>query len=277
MLKTLTCTAIMLVTLGGLAACGNLSHGVAKDGQSAQQLVWPEPGDTTSMHRGGSSPGLDRLRRIRPGMNKQQIAGLIGYPHFDEGVWGVHEWNYLFNLGKKGSSEPSVCQYKVLFDDHQLARSFYWKPESCAELLKRREPAPAVAVVPKPETFTLSADVLFGFDKYKVTDIKPNGRQQLDALASKIAAKSDHVAHVQVLGYTDELGSDAYNDQLSTRRADTVKRYLDKQGVPEALTAAQGRGKSAPVKTDCPARSSRKALIACLAPNRRVEVVVDGK
>jgi outer membrane protein OmpA-like peptidoglycan-associated protein len=266
----------MLVTLGGLAACGNLSRGVAKDGQSAQQLVWPDPGDTTSMHKGGSSPGLDSLRRMRPGMNKQQVASLIGYPHFDEGVWGVHEWNYLFNLGKKGSSEPVVCQYKVLFDDHQLARSFYWKPESCAELLKRREPTPA-PVPPKPETITLSGDVLFGFDKYKLADIKPDGKQQLDALASKITAKNDRIAHVQILGYTDQLGSDAYNDQLSTRRADTVKRYLDERGVPAALTTAEGRGKSAPVKTDCPMRSSHKALVACLAPNRRVEVVVDGK
>ncbi|WP_266158393.1 OmpA family protein [Dyella silvatica] len=229
------------------------------------------------MHKNGNSPGLDSLRRIRPGMNKQQLAALIGYPHFDEGVWGVHEWNYLFNLSKKDSGETSACQYKVLFDDHQLARSFYWKPESCAALLKRHEPRVAEAVVPKPETFTLSGDVLFGFDKFKPSDIKPNGRQELDALAAKINAKSDHIAHIQILGYTDELGSDAYNNQLSTRRADTVKRYLDERGVPSALSTAEGRGKSAAVKTDCPAHSSRAALIACLAPNRRVEVVVDGK
>jgi OOP family OmpA-OmpF porin len=260
-----------------LSACGNVSHKVATDGSGAEQLVWPAPNKVTPIHRGGTFPDMEQLQLIKSGMNKQQIMALIGAPHFSEGLTGVREWNYLFNFRDKASGEVAQCQYKIFFDDQKLARSFYWEPHSCADRLitpkHEREPEPQAMRQPKEHAFALSADALFAFDKSDAGHIRPNGRQELDTLAKKIADAGDDVASVQVVGYTDRLGSDAYNEALSKRRAETVMHYLVKQGVAEAKVSAEGRGKAEPV-AECN-NGKRAALIACLAPNRRVVVTVD--
>ncbi len=262
--------ALALLSLAALAGCGNVSRSVAKDGKSAGELVWPKIGDTTPMHREGSWPSLDSLRLVQAGQNKNQVAKLIGYPHFSEGVLGVREWNYVFHF-RTADNPDLVCQYKVLFDEHKLAQSFYWSPASCAEVLK-----PAARSTAKVEHFSLSADALFAFDKSALDDVKPEGRVQLNRLAKKVLSRGDKVGAVSVLGYTDRLGSDDYNRQLSQKRADTVKAYLVEQGVPAGIVTAEGRGKDAAVATDCH-QARRAELIACLAPNRRVEVDVAGK
>ena len=255
-----------------LVACGNVSHDIAKDGGTAGQMVWPDPGSATPMHKGGTFPNLANLRQMKPGLNKPQVSDLIGYPHFSEGVWGVREWNYVFNFRKPGTDEVTVCQYKVLFDEDKIARSFYWKPESCAALLEEPKPAaPSPAPVAR-EPRVLSADALFAFDK---ADLLPAGRQSLDELAAELRGQGDKLRSVRIAGYTDRLGSDAYNQQLSQRRAEAVKRYLVAQGVPADRVTAEGFGKADPVKS-CP-DGARAQLIACLAPNRRVEVRIDAE
>lgn len=254
-----------------MTACGNVSHDIAKDGGSAGQMVWPEPGDTTPMHKGGTFPNLANLRQVKAGLNKQQVSDLIGYPHFSEGVWGVREWNYVFNFRKPGTDEVTVCQYKVLFDEEKIARSFYWKPESCADLLKEpAPPAPAPAARAPAAPRVLSADALFAFDK---ADLSPAGRRTLDDLASELKGQGDKLRSVRIAGYTDRLGGEAYNQRLSQRRAESVKAYLVEQGVPASRISAEGFGKADQVK-DCP-DGPRAQLIACLAPNRRVEVKID--
>jgi len=251
-----------------LAACGNVSRDVARDGHSAGELVWPTPDSVTPMHKGGTFPNLANLREMRAGLNKPQVSDLIGYPHFSEGLWGVREWNYVFNFHTPGSDEVTVCQYKVLFDRDQLARSFYWKPESCADVLKEPvAPAPALASS-KPRVF--SGDALFAFDS---ADLSPGGRQALDALADELKGQGDASRKIRIAGYTDRLGSHAYNQQLSDRRAHAVKDYLVARGATSSLITARGYGEADPVK-DC-RDERREALIACLAPNRRVEVFLD--
>ena len=255
-----------------LVGCGSVSHGVAKDGSGAQQLVWPAPEDVTPMHRGGTFPELAALRAVHAGMNKQQIAVLIGYPHFEEGIWDVREWNYVFNFRDADSDRVTVCQFKILFDEKKLARSFYWKPEDCSHYMMPPAPAPANAAT--EQVTTLSADALFKFDRYSLADITDDGRAQLDRLAGALLAEQNRIVRIHVLGYTDRLGSDAYNQTLSQRRADTVTAYLIERHVPSDLIGAEGRGKSDPV-VQCPDDPSRNTLIACLAPNRRVVVRVE--
>lgn len=263
-------TVAIAATLA-LAACGNVSHDVAKDGHSAGELVWPTPDKVTPMHKGGTFPNLSNLRQMRAGLNKQQVSDLIGYPHFSEGVWGVREWNYVFNFRKPDSDEVTVCQYKVLFDNDKVARSFYWKPESCAALLE--EPK-VVSRPPKeeeaPQQFTLSADALFAFGK---ADISPEGRKALAGVAAQLHEHIARVHSISVTGYTDRLGSTAGNQRLSERRAHAVKDVLVADGLPSNKIQTEGRGESNPVK-DCP-DGPRAPLKACLAPNRRVEVRVD--
>ena len=259
-----------------LAACGTatISRDVARDGSHASELVWPAPDSVTPMHKGGTFPNLDNLRQVMVGQNKSQLVNLIGPPHFDEGVFGVREWNYLFNFRKPGTDEVTQCQYKILFDENKLARSFYWKPESCAELVNPPAPKVAEAPVPKEQTFTLSADALFAFNKSSIDDIRAEGRQQLDVLAGQLAAKSKDIQRIHIVGYTDRLGSESYNATLSEQRAYAVMHYLTQHGVPADSIVAEGHGAADPV-AEC-TDSKRPALIACLAPNRRVVVKVDG-
>lgn len=252
-----------------LAGCGNVSRNVAKDGSSASELVWPAPDSVTPMHKGGTFPNLANLRQVRAGLNKPQISELIGYPHFSEGLWGVREWNYLFNFRKQGSDEVTVCQYKVLFDENSVARSFYWKPEACASLLN--EPSPAAPPVEKAQQrVALSADALFAFGK---ADITPEGTRVLTGLAASLLERRDQIGSIRVTGYTDRLGTPVNNRYLSERRARAVMDVLVEHGVPGSKIRTEGLGESDPVK-DCP-EGPRAQLVACLAPNRRVEIKVD--
>ena len=268
---------VLMIAAGALNACGNVSHKVASDGSGAGELVWPAPDSVTPMHKGGTFPNVADLRLIKSGTNKQQIMQLIGPPHFSEGVWEVREWNYLFNFHKRDSDQVIQCEYKVLFDEQKLARSFYWKPESCADQLNVRAPkaAPAAskASAAAVQTLTLSADALFAFDKSSLADVKPGGRAALDDLATNLKAGDVDAEHVRVIGYTDRLGSDAYNQALSTRRAETIRNYLVSKGLAKDIVSAEGRGEAEPVAIDCH-QQSRAELIACLAPNRRVVVEV---
>ena len=83
------------------------------------------------------------------------------------------------------------------------------------------------------------------------------------------------IQFVNVNGHTDRLGSPQYNQKLSERRAESIKAYLISKGTPAAKIETYGFGKTMPVKS-CPDQKDRKALIACLQPNRRVEIEVKG-
>ncbi|WP_266159843.1 OmpA family protein [Dyella silvatica] len=264
-------SAVVGIAIVGLAGCGTstVSRNVATDGSTAQSIVFPDAKDARP--QGGTFPNLENVRLIGAGMSKAQIQRLIGAPQFHEGVFGVREWDYLLNLRQDGANNVTVCQYKIFFDDKKQARSFYWQPESCAALLKPR----VVDVGKTEQVYTFFTDALFAFDKSALTDITPQGQADLDALARKIVAAGDGITSVQVMGYADRLGGDEHNAALSENRAYTVMRYLVKQGVAQEQIIAEGRGKADP-KVDCN-DSDRTALIVCLAPNRRVEVRVEGR
>lgn len=245
-----------------LTACGSLSKNIEKSGMSAEQLVWPDPGSTTPMHDKGSWPSFGSLQRIQAGMTKNQIAGLIGPPHFGEGIIYVREWNYLFNFAT--DEGDTVCQYKVLFDKDALARSFYWKPKSCAGLLKGKN---------KSQKIVLSNDALFYFDSDQMVG---NGYVELDKLAAKIVKNEDNIKSVQVAAYSDRLGSDSYNRVLSQKRADAVANYLKNKGVPASQITAIGLGETSPITSNCSVSLSHEKQAACLAPDRRVEIKAYG-
>ena len=133
-------------------------------------------------------------------------------------------------------------------------------------------PAPAPAPQPTAEKVKLSADALFDFDK---AVLKPAGMQRLDALAAQ--TRSVKLEVVLAVGHTDRIGSDAYNQRLSERRAEAVKAYLVSKGVEANRIYTEGKGKTQPVTgTTCDGIRGRAALIDCLQPDRRVEVEVIG-
>ena len=137
------------------------------------------------------------------------------------------------------------------------------------------EQAPRQAAAPEQETITLKADALFRFDRSAAKDILPAGRAELDALAGKLSSGYARIDRIDLEGHTDRLGSDAYNQRLSQARADTVMRYLKNRGVQAPMTA-KGMGESHPVTTGCRGEVATAKLIACLQPDRRVEVHITG-
>lgn len=121
----------------------------------------------------------------------------------------------------------------------------------------------------------LSADFLFDFDKVVV---KPSGKQEIDALVADL--KGVDFDQILVTGHTDRLGSHAYNLKLSSRRANAVKAYLmESAGIPADRIVAKGIDGANPVTKpgECVGTKRTKALIACLQPDRRVEIEVTGK
>jgi len=134
------------------------------------------------------------------------------------------------------------------------------------------QPAPPAARTPVAEKVTLSADTLFNFDK---AVIRPEGKQKLDDLAGKL--KAIDVETIIAIGYTDRIGSVAYNLKLSERRAGAVKAYLVSLGVPANRIYTEGKGEQNPVTRpdQCKGRTSAK-VIKCLQPDRRVEIQVVG-
>ena len=121
-------------------------------------------------------------------------------------------------------------------------------------------PAPAPAVASK---VTFSADAFFDFDK---SVLKPEGKAKLDDLASKV--KGINLEVVIAVGHTDSVGSDAYNQKLSVRRAEAVKAYLVSKGIEKNRVYTEGMGEKQPI-ADNKTKEGR-------AKNRRVEIEVVG-
>ncbi len=130
------------------------------------------------------------------------------------------------------------------------------------------EPAPKPApAAPKIISVNFDAEPLFGFDK---SEIRGDQRAKLDELISGL--NGTQYDSITVVGHADRIGKDAYNQKLSERRAEAVKAYLARKGIPSDRIHTEGRGESEPVTGDACNKTRDKALISCLQPDRRVDV-----
>ena len=143
---------------------------------------------------------------------------------------------------------------------------------------KTREAPMAPVPAPKPaaQKVTLAADALFDFDK---AVLRPEGKATLDGLMVKV--KDIKLEVIIAVGHADRIGSDKYNQSLSERRAASVKDYLVSKGLEPNRVYTEGKGEKQPVTGDkCQKmgkeHGSNKKLVACLQPDRRVEIEVIG-
>lgn len=124
---------------------------------------------------------------------------------------------------------------------------------------------------PESTHWSLATDALFAFGRASFSPDQPH--VQLEQLATMLTRRQ--ITAVRLVGYTDRLGSPQANRTLSRRRAETVRDYLVVRGVPPEVFSVEGRGEADPL-VQCPERKGAR-LIACLAPNRRVEVNISAR
>ena len=131
-------------------------------------------------------------------------------------------------------------------------------------------PAPAAAPAPAPapapvaaSKVTYAADAFFDFDK---SVLKPAGKAKLDDIVSKVGGLNLEV--IIAVGHTDSVGTDAYNQKLSVRRAEAVKAYLVSKGIEKNRVYTEGKGEKQPVADNKTSEGRAK--------NRRVEIEVVG-
>ena len=185
---------------------------------------------------------------------------------------------YLFDTrGKVAKSGFDLCW-----------RTSSWTPakaiEECDPDLIKKEatrampkpqiaaPASTAPVKPAAEKVTLAADALFDFNK---ATLRTEGKAKLDELVSKI--KGIKLEVVLTVGHADRFGSDKYNQKLSEKRATAVKNYLVSKGLEPNRVYTEGKGKAQPVtKPDQCKGGKTKKVIACLQPDRRVNIEIIG-
>ena len=187
---------------------------------------------------------------------------------------------------------------EVVMDPFGLCwRTNFWTPAAAAkdpagckcdkDLLPKEvcepkaAPAPAAAPAAKPaapaaaparEKVTVAADALFDFNK---ATLRPEGKAKLDDVVAK--SKQLVLEVVIAVGHADRIGSAAYNQKLSEKRAASVKDYLVSKGIPANRIYTEGKGSKQPVtKADqCKGPKSAK-VIECLQPDRRVDIEIIG-
>ncbi len=138
-------------------------------------------------------------------------------------------------------------------------------------------PAPVLVPVPVPvpvvQKISFSGDALFGFDK---SVLRPESRTLLDGLVAQLAGTTSDT--ITVTGNTDRIGSAAYNQKLSEQRALAVKDYLVSNNIQATSIVARGVGETQPATApaDCKGDKASAKLVACLQPDRRVDVEMSG-
>lgn len=147
-----------------------------------------------------------------------------------------------------------------------------WNADSdiCAPAKPKEEakPAPAPAPEPAAKLAREQLTILFPFNKSTLT---AESKGKLDQIADAVN-RSPKVTRVGIVGYTDQIGSDSYNNKLSEKRAQTAKKYLDsRMRLDSSIVGLRGLGKENPV-SDCAKVAKRAEKIECMANDRRVEI-----
>lgn len=136
-------------------------------------------------------------------------------------------------------------------------------PECDGAVAAAKAAAAPVAAKPAASKVTFAADAFFDFDK---SVLKPAGKAKLTDLVTKI--KGINLEVIIAVGHTDSVGSDAYNQKLSVRRAEAVKAFLVSQGIEKNRIYTEGKGEKQPVASNKTKEGRAK--------NRRVEIEVVG-
>jgi len=182
-----------------------------------------------------------------------------------------HDWQWTPAMAQAACdpviAAPAAAPVKVVSAPAPEPKGVVVKPEAAPA------PVPAVAVVLLPApVLRYAADALFDFDK---SELRPEGKAMLDEASVNILGLEGQ--KIEVVGHTDRIGKAAYNQKLSIQRAESVSDYLVRRGVAGDRIVTRGVGESEPVTllASC-GKGSNAKVIACLQPDRRVDITIQG-
>ena len=243
-------------------------HASARDsfsGNGGVVVLSPNPSksETNVKFGAGLQYAITPSLMLRGEAERYRVNDAVG----NHGDINVYSLGLVFAFGREPTPAP-----------RPMAAVAYEAPPPPAPVVAAAPPPPPLPVPvpappPPPRRVSFSADTLFSFDR---SEIGPQGKVALDQFAHELVGT--HFDSITVEGHTDRLGSQAYNQKLSMRRAEAVKSYLAADGVDGGRIAAAGMGESQPVTKadDCRGGKPSPKLIACLQPDRRVDVEVSG-
>ena len=209
-----------------------------------------------------TAPASAQVMVIRPPMARHEAVPRYHRPGhmWRGGYWGWARGRYVW--------VPGYWMAAPVYPAPMLVAPRPPLPPPTYMLSGRRQARPA----PVAQVIRLPADALFHFDRGGPGDLLPGGPNAIADAAARLGAQS--YSHIEVHGYTDRLGSAQHNAALSRQRAETVRDMLVQRGVPGDHISAVGLGARDPV-SHC-GKLARDALVRCLQPDRRVEIVVYG-
>jgi outer membrane protein OmpA-like peptidoglycan-associated protein len=210
----------------------------------------------------GQTVACAEVRLVRAGHAEQQTGWRAATPHIQ----------MVEDAIRTADAQAAQCAPAALVARAAGAPGAVGAPSAAAGA------APAERVVVQTvnrETFIILADTLFRFDKAGREDMLPGGLERLNTVASRLKSYQS-IQTLTIVGHTDRLGSDEYNDPLSNNRAATVRAYLESLGVKAQKLESVGKGRREPITRDCSDKLGREQLIQCLQSDRRVTIEVTG-
>ncbi len=208
-----------------------------------------------------------------------QMRGYASFYPYYQNLGGTNNtWNSGAFTNPSYKNNIFFITAKYSFDTPQTPARLVAQAPAPAPVARPAPPPPAPAPAPAPaptvQKITLDSKVLFDFDK---AVLKPEGKAAIDSQVVGKLAQIQKLEVVLVSGHTDPLGTDAYNQKLSERRAETVRDYLVSKGVPKDKIEALGLGEKQLVPGVVCEQKNLKEKIACLQPHRRVEIQAKGE
>jgi len=150
------------------------------------------------------------------------------------------------------------------------------KPE--AKPAAKPEAKPADKPKPKVEPQNVELKIELQGIAFGKPDLTADNIKELDEFLAKEVKPLNTVGAVIITGHTDRIGSQKANKKLSEERAIKARDYLTGKGIDQKLVFWEGKADKQPIPVTkfCDNKMSRKQLVECLAPNRRVTVEVVG-
>jgi OOP family OmpA-OmpF porin len=233
-------------------------------------LPSPSKGQLSAKFGAGLQYAVSSSFLVRGEWERYRIADAMGNHN---GV-NVVSLGLVFPFGRGAGSSTHAALEPMPAPQAAMAPN---PPVAMAPVETMPPPAAGVAIAPRDnerKRVAFNAESMFEFDTHEV---QPQAKAALDVFVSELEGTSYDVIVVE--GYTDRIGTDAYNQRLSQERADAVKAYLVASGKVSAdKISAKGMSESAPVtqRQDCTGDMAKPDLIVCLQPDRRVEIGVVG-